>query len=138
MVVIRLSRAGSRKNPFYHIVVADRRMPRDGRFIEQLGYYNPMARGQAMRLQLEKERIHYWVSQGAIPSLRMTHLLKQLQKNPEQAQRPGLKKSELKKAQVKAATQHLKKAVPEEEASTKSPPESRAVAEKTMPEEKPQ
>ncbi len=65
MVVIRLARTGSKNNPFYHIVIADKRKPRDGRFIERVGYYNPMARGQDVRLQIESERVDYWLGQGA-------------------------------------------------------------------------
>lgn len=100
MVVIRLARGGSKKNPFYHIVVTDKRMPRDGRFIERVGYYNPMARGHDIRLHIEKDRIAYWLSQGAATSLRVKHLCKQLEKSSEEAQKGGLRKGELKRAQA--------------------------------------
>lgn len=76
MVVIRLSRGGAKKRPFYHIVVADRRCPRDGRRIETLGYFNPIAAGKEIRLHLENERLQYWLSQGAQPSDRVKHLIK--------------------------------------------------------------
>lgn len=77
MVVIRLSRAGTKKVPFYHVVVADSRKPRDGRFIERLGYYDAVAKGKATRIELNKERIEYWISRGAQPSERVTHVLKE-------------------------------------------------------------
>ena len=80
MVVIRLARRGSKKNHFYHVVVADQRSPRDGRFIERLGYYNPMARGHEIKLQLGKERISYWLNQGAQASLTVQHLIKKFEK----------------------------------------------------------
>ena len=87
MVVIRLSRSGNKKNPFYHVVVADRRSPRDGRFIERVGYYNPMARGQDIRLQLKKERISHWISKGAQTSLHVKHLIKKLEKFSEETKK---------------------------------------------------
>lgn len=80
MVVIRLARGGSKKSPFYRVVVADKRSPRDGRYIEQLGYFNPVARGQATRLELKKERLEHWKSQGAQLSPRVTTLVKQFDK----------------------------------------------------------
>ena len=77
MVVIRLSRAGTKKVPFYHVVVADQRKPRDGRFIERLGYYDAVAKGRSTRIELNKERIQYWISQGAQPSARVAHVIKE-------------------------------------------------------------
>ncbi len=77
MVVIRLSRAGTKKVPFYHVVVADQRKPRDGRFIERLGYYDAIAKGRATKIELNKERIQYWMDKGAQPSERAAHVLKQ-------------------------------------------------------------
>jgi len=76
MVVIRLSRGGSKKRPFYHLTVADQRRARDGRFIERVGFFNPVARGQEERLRIDQERIDYWVSKGAQPSDRVAALLK--------------------------------------------------------------
>ncbi|HVE44012.1 MAG TPA: 30S ribosomal protein S16 [Gammaproteobacteria bacterium] len=76
MVVIRLSRGGSKKRPFYHIVVADKRRARNGRFIEQVGYYNPIAAGKDIPLTVDVERISHWIKQGAQPSDRVKHLLK--------------------------------------------------------------
>lgn len=77
MVIIRLLRGGSKKRPFYHIVVTDSRQPRDGRYIERLGYYNPIASGKELPLSLEKARIDYWMAQGAKLSPTVTHLVKQ-------------------------------------------------------------
>ncbi len=74
MVTIRLTRGGSKRRPFYHIVVADSRMPRDGRFIERLGFFNPVATGNEVRLELDDERFNYWISQGAKPSERVASL----------------------------------------------------------------
>ena len=77
MVRIRLSRGGALKRPFYHIVVTDRRNRRDGRYIERLGYFNPIARGAEPRLTVDLERAKYWLDQGAQPSERVAKLLKQ-------------------------------------------------------------
>ena len=77
MVTIRLSRGGSKKNPFYQIVVADIRAKRDGRYIERLGFYNPNARGGEIPLRIDRERADYWISQGAQPTDRAKQLLKQ-------------------------------------------------------------
>ena len=76
MVTIRLARAGAKKRPFYHVVATDSRNPRDGRHIEKLGYFNPIASGQERRLSLESERIDYWLSQGAQPTARVARLIK--------------------------------------------------------------
>jgi len=76
MVTIRLARAGAKKRPFYHIVAADSRNPRDGRYIERLGFFNPIASGREERLKLEQERIDYWLSQGAQPTERVAGLIK--------------------------------------------------------------
>lgn len=78
MVVIRLSRGGSKKRPFYHLVVTDKRNKRDGRYIERVGFFNPLARGQEERLRINQERINYWVGQGAQPSERVTKLVQQV------------------------------------------------------------
>lgn len=99
MVVIRLARAGAKKSPFYHVVVADSRKCRGGRFIERLGYYNPMARGPETTLQMNQERIAYWTGCGATPSDRVAHLLKCASKN-EAVNKPAPKKSEIKTAQI--------------------------------------
>lgn len=80
MVVIRLSRGGSKKRPFYHLTVADSRNARDGRFIERVGFFNPVARGQEERLRVSLDRVDYWVSKGAQTSDRVAQLLKEFKK----------------------------------------------------------
>ena len=86
MVVIRLSRGGAKKRPFYHIVVADKQRSRDGRFIEQLGYFNPIAAGKEVRLLLDLDRVDYWVNKGAQPSDRVKHLIKIQKENAAQTE----------------------------------------------------
>jgi small subunit ribosomal protein S16 len=75
MVKIRLARAGAKKRPFYHVVAVDSRSPRDGRFIERLGHYNPSARGAEVGLVLDKARVQHWTRNGAQVSDRVQHLL---------------------------------------------------------------
>lgn len=77
MVTIRLSRGGSKKRPFYSILVADQRRALRGRFIERVGFYNPIAHGQEEKLRLNTERMEYWTGQGAQPSERVSQLYKQ-------------------------------------------------------------
>ncbi|MDD5579370.1 MAG: 30S ribosomal protein S16 [Methylobacter sp.] len=76
MVTIRLSRSGAKNRPFYHVVVTDSRSGRDGRYIERLGFFNPLARGNEEKLRLDTDRIEYWKSNGAQPSERVTKLIK--------------------------------------------------------------
>lgn len=76
MVTIRLSRGGAKNRPFYHVVVTDSRNARDGRYIERVGFFNPLARGKEERLRLDNERIDYWRSNGAQPSDRVAKLIK--------------------------------------------------------------
>jgi small subunit ribosomal protein S16 len=85
MVVIRLSRGGAKKRPFYTIVVSDKRNARDGRCIERIGYFNPIAAGKEVRLHLEHERAQYWLSQGAQPSDRVKQLIKEFEKTQDTA-----------------------------------------------------
>ena len=76
MVTIRLARTGAKKRPFYHIVVTDSRNKRDGRCIERVGYFNPIATGQEKKLDIDTGRVNYWVTQGAKTSDRVAKLLK--------------------------------------------------------------
>ncbi len=76
MVSIRLSRGGAKNRPFYHVVVTDSRSSRDGRYIERLGFFNPLARGGEQRLVLDSERVQHWKSNGAQPSDRVARLIK--------------------------------------------------------------
>lgn len=80
MVTIRLTRGGAKKRPFYHVVVTDSRNRRDGRYIERLGFFNPIATGKAEGLKLDVERVQYWLGQGAQPSERVAKLIKQVEK----------------------------------------------------------
>ena len=80
MVTIRLSRGGAKKRPFYQIVVADSRSPRDGRFIERIGFFNPIAQGKAERVRIDLDRVNHWVGQGASLSDRVANLVKEVQK----------------------------------------------------------
>ncbi|MEM7501134.1 MAG: 30S ribosomal protein S16 [Pseudomonadota bacterium] len=76
MVSIRLSRAGAKKRPFYHVVVTDSRNRRDGRYIERLGFFNPIAGEGQERVRIDLERVDFWVGRGAKPSDRVASLLK--------------------------------------------------------------
>ncbi len=77
MVSIRLARGGAKKRPFYNIVVTDTRKPRDSGYIERVGYFNPIAKGQEVRLFLDLERVDYWVNQGAKATERVATLIKE-------------------------------------------------------------
>ena len=150
MLTIRLARSGAKKRPFFHVSVADSRMPRDGRFVERVGYYNPIASGQEVRLELDLERIDYWIGQGAQPSDRVLNLLKQNKETPEQTeQRLASKdikrqkklakkladKEPIEEAPAEAATEE---AAPVEEAATEeAPAEEAAPVEEAATEEAP-
>ncbi len=77
MVCIRLARTGAKKRPFFHLVVADSRASRDGRFIERVGFYNPIATEQQQKLRIDRDRVAYWTSQGAKASRAVAKLLNQ-------------------------------------------------------------
>lgn len=85
MVIIRLSRAGAKKRPFYHMVVTDSRKRRDGSSIERIGYFNPVARGQEVRLHLDMDRLAHWQNVGAQLSDRVSSLVKEHNKKSETA-----------------------------------------------------
>ncbi len=76
MVTIRLARGGSKKRPFYHLTVTNSRSARNGRFLERVGFFNPLAKGQEERLRVDFERVEYWKGQGATISDRVAQLLK--------------------------------------------------------------
>ena len=80
MVTIRLSRGGSKKRPFYHLTVTDSRSARDGRYIERVGFFNPIATGQEERLKVAIDRVQYWQERGATTSVRVKGLLKEAAK----------------------------------------------------------
>ncbi|ATN01442.1 MULTISPECIES: 30S ribosomal protein S16 [Proteus] len=81
MVTIRLARGGAKKRPFYQVVVTDSRNARDGRFIERVGFYNPLATGNAEELRLDVDRVEHWVAQGATVSERVAALIKSAKKS---------------------------------------------------------
>ncbi len=83
MVTIRLSRGGAKKRPFYTVVVTDSRNRRDGRCIERIGFFNPIASGKDIRLNLNQERVQYWLSHGAQTSERVASLIKEQAKQAE-------------------------------------------------------
>lgn len=80
MVTIRMTRGGSKKRPFYHLVVTDSRNARDGRYLERVGFFNPQARGQEERVRLDLARIEHWVGLGAQTSDRVASLVKDAKK----------------------------------------------------------
>ena len=139
MLTIRLARSGAKKRPFFHVSVADSRMPRDGRFVERVGYYNPIASGQEVRLELDLERIDYWIGQGAQPSDRVLNLLKQNKETPEQAEK-RLASKDLKRqkklAKKLADKEPLEEEASEEETLVEAPAEE-APAEEAPAEEAP-
>ena len=138
MLTIRLARSGAKKRPFFHVSVADSRMPRDGRFVERVGYYNPIASGQEVRLELDVERIDYWIGKGAQPSDRVLNLLKQNKETPEQTEkRLAIKESKRKmKLAKKLAAKEPEDAAPAEEAAPEEAPAEEAAPEEVEEKEK--
>ena len=122
---IRLSRAGSKKRPYYHIVIADVRSPRDGRFIEQVGSWNPMLPKDGERVKINEERVKHWLSNGALPTDRVARFLDQAGLTTREARNNPTKAEPGKKAQERIAAQ--KKA--EEDAAAKKAAEEAAAAE---------
>ena len=123
---IRLARAGAKKRPYYRIVVADSRSPRDGRYIEKLGTYNPLLpRDSAERVKLIEDRIKHWMSVGAQPTDRVLRFLdkagmakRDVRSNPNKGQ-PGKKRVEREEAKIAAAAEKAKAAA---EAAAAPPP----------------
>ena len=138
MLTIRLARSGAKKRPFYHISVADSRMPRDGRFVERIGYFNPIASGQEVRLEIDLERVDYWIGQGAQPSDRVLNLLKQNKETPEQTEKRLAAKEQKRQKKLAKKLAEKEPVVEEaaEEASTEAPAEE-AAAEEAPAEEAP-
>ena len=132
MLTIRLARSGAKKRPFYHISVADSRMPRDGRFVERIGYFNPIASGQEVRLEIDLERVDYWIGQGAQPSDRVLNLLKQNKETPEQTEKRLAAKEQ--KRQKKLAKKLAEKEPVIEEAAEEEAPAEEAAAEEAAEE----
>ncbi len=106
-VVIRMARAGTKKRPFYHVVIADSRSPRDGRFIERLGYFNPLLpKDNKDRLKVDFDKVKDWLAKGAQPSDRVSRFL----------DAEGIKKREPRKNPEKAVPRKERKALAEEAA----------------------
>lgn len=106
MVVIRLSRGGSKKRPFYNIIATDHHNRRDGRFLERLGHYNPMAAASEREVTIATERVEYWTSKGAQVSPTVKRLLKQVTRDPERggaAERPIRKSKKVEAAEAATA-----------------------------------
>ena len=132
-IKIRLARAGTKKRPFYHIVAADSRMPRDGRFLERIGSYNPlMPKGSEERVRMNLERVQHWLAQGAQPTDRISRFLEsagvaqaKARSNPKKAQ-PGEKAQ--KRAEERDKKAAAAKEAPAEETPAKEAPAKEAPA----------
>ena len=121
---IRLARAGSKKRPYYHIVVSDVRSPRDGRFIEQLGAWNPMLPKDGERVTINEERVKHWMSNGALPTDRVARFLSEAGIVTREARNNPTKGEPGKKAQERLAA--AKQA--EEDAAAKAAEAAEAAA----------
>lgn len=137
---IRLARGGSKKRPYYHLVIADVRAPRDGRFIERVGKWDPMLPKDGNRIELNEERIKHWLEQGAKPTDRVLRFLaeagiaeREARNNPNKA-KPG-KKAQERLEELKTKAEEAKtaaaeaEAAPAEEAAVEEAPAEEAVAE---------
>jgi small subunit ribosomal protein S16 len=128
-LVIRMARAGTKKRPFYHIVLADSRSPRDGRFIERLGFYNPLLpKDKAERLKLDLEKVQAWMKKGAQPSDRVMRFLdaagivkREKHNNPEKA---------IPRKERKAKAEEALKAKEASDAAAKTAATAKAAADK--------
>ena len=130
---IRLARAGSKKRPYYHIVVADVRSPRDGRFIEQIGWWTPLRGKDEKRVTLSEDRVKHWLSNGALPTDRVLRFLdeagiskRDARTNPEKA-KPG-KKAQERIAAAKAAEEAAAAKAAEAAAAAAAPAEEAAAS----------
>jgi small subunit ribosomal protein S16 len=133
MLKIRLSRGGTKKRPFYQIVVADSRKPRDGKFIEKLGYFNPLLpKNKPERLSLESERITHWIKMGAKPTLRVAKFLGAANLAPV----PKKRNNPIKGLPKKKAQERLKAAQAPKEAPAAAPAAEPTPAEAPKTEEK--
>ncbi|MFL2804950.1 MAG: 30S ribosomal protein S16 [Gammaproteobacteria bacterium] len=126
MVTIRLSRAGAKKRPYYHITVTDSRKPRDGRFIERVGFFNPIAQGKDVRLSIDHERVDYWVGTGATLSERVESLIKESKLTPEGLVKIQEKKEQLRLKKLTKKKENKEAEAPAEEAAAEAPAEEAA------------
>ena len=137
MVVVRLAKSGAKKNPYYFITVADSRKPRDGGYIERLGFFNPSAKGSEERLRFNLERFDHWVTQGAQASDKVSELVKDARLSPEdlQAKLEAKKAKRTEKKEILAA-QKVSELAAQAEADAKEEAEAAPaeVAEEAAPE----
>ena len=126
MVTIRLSRAGAKKRPYYHITVTDSRKPRDGRFIERVGFFNPIAQGKDVRLSIDHERVDYWVGTGATLSERVESLIKESKLTPEGLVKIQEKKEQLRLKKLAKKKENKEAEAPAEETAAEAPVEETA------------
>jgi len=143
MLTIRLARAGAKKRPFFHITVADSRKPRDGRFVERVGYFNPISSGKEVRLEINQERIDYWLSQGAQVSDRVLTLIKEKNETPEEKAKREQEKEKRRLRKVAKRTEAKTSDEPDKSVETAAAEEAptaetvEAVKEETPAEEAP-
>ena len=135
MVVIRLSRTGAKKRPFYHICVTDRRKKRDGNHIEKLGFFNPIAKKGEEKIKLDVERFDYWTSVGAIPSDTVMTLYKRSKLSEEDVEK--IEEKKLAQKQRRKERDVLKKQEEAEKAAAEAPAEEAAPEEAAPAEEAP-
>ena len=148
MVVVRLAKSGAKKNPYYFITVADSRKPRDGAFIERLGFFNPSAKGSEERMRFNVDRLDHWISQGAQLSDKVKELAKDARLSPDDLQakldakkdRRAQKKEAIKAQKIAELEAKAKEAAEEEEAAAEEEPaaeEAAPAAEEAPAEEEP-
>ncbi len=137
MVKIRLARGGAKKKPFYSIVATDSRKRRDSGYIERIGYFNPVAQGQEVRLQFEEDRLEYWVSQGAQISDRVKQLHKEYKDPSIREKYLAAKKAKIAAAEKAKLEAEAEKAKLEAEAEAAAKAEAEAPAEEAPTEEAP-
>ena len=150
MVIIRLERTGAKKNPYYFVTVADERKPRDGAFIERLGFFNPTAKGQEERLRIDLDKLQEWIEKGAQLSERVQSLVKEANLSPEEftakleakkakaaAKKAAIAEKLAKEAEDKATEEEVvEEEAPAEEAVEEEAPLEEAPVEEEAPEEK--
>ena len=146
MVIVRLAKSGAKKNPYYFITVADSRKPRDGAFIERLGFFNPSAKGSEERMRFNVERLDHWIAQGAQISDKVKELAKDARLSPEDLQtkfdakkeKRSKKKEAIKAkkvAELEAQAKEIEEEAPAEEAPAEEAPAEEAPAEEAPAEE---
>ena len=145
MVVVRLAKSGAKKNPYFFITVADSRKPRDGAYIERLGFFNPSAKGSEERMRFNIERLDHWIAQGAQLSDKVNELAKDARLSPEDLQtkldarkdKRSQKKDAIKAKKVAELEAQAKEAAAAEEAAAEEAPVEEAAAEEAPAEEAP-